>query len=121
FRGVDRDCAYFGECSEKDGVPMLSLRRVQLTEPKLDASSPQPIQLSVRPTRKVFYSQLRQIRHQSRSMESGLRKLDSRRNAMRRPATLGTVQTRSRSNGLLTGEAKNSQKKERPFPPTPAE
>jgi hypothetical protein len=45
FRGVDRDCAYFGECSEKDGVPMLSLRRVQLTEPKLDARSSQPIQL----------------------------------------------------------------------------
>jgi hypothetical protein len=34
-------------------------------------------------------------------MESGLRKLDSRRNAMRRPATLGTVQTRSRSNGTF--------------------
>ena len=45
FRGVDRDCVYLGECSEKDGVPMLSLRRVQLTEPKLDASSSQPIQL----------------------------------------------------------------------------
>jgi hypothetical protein len=45
FRGVDRDYAYLGECSEKEGVPLLSLRRVQLTEPKLEASSSEPIQL----------------------------------------------------------------------------
>ena len=32
FRGIDRDSAYIGECSEKDGVPMLSLRQVQLSE-----------------------------------------------------------------------------------------
>ncbi len=32
FRGIDRDSAYIGECSEQDGVPMLSLRQVQLSE-----------------------------------------------------------------------------------------
>jgi hypothetical protein len=46
FRGVDRDRAYVGECSEKDGVPMLSLRRVQLTQSDPDAgASSQPVQL----------------------------------------------------------------------------
>lgn len=38
FRGVDRDSAYIGECSEKDGVPMLSLRRVPLAEAIDDAN-----------------------------------------------------------------------------------
>ena len=45
LRGIDRDCAYIGECSKTDGVPMLSLRRVQLAEPILDANSSQPVKL----------------------------------------------------------------------------
>src|SRR6476646_4897114 len=35
-----------------------------------------PYSFSGRPVKKVFYSQLKQIRHQSRFMASGLRKFD---------------------------------------------
>ncbi len=45
LRGVDHDYAYLGECSETDGVPMLSLQRVRFTEAILGANSSQSVTL----------------------------------------------------------------------------
>jgi hypothetical protein len=86
FRGIDRDYAYLGECSEKEEVPLLSLRRVQLAEPDLETSCSQPVQILGQADEEGFLFTIETDPTQIAVMESGLPKLDcTSQTAMRHP------------------------------------